>query len=39
MASEVSFTPSQLNAINTKDKTLLVSAGAGSGKTTVLTKG
>lgn len=38
MASEVSFTPSQLNAINTKDKTLLVSAGAGSGKTTVLTK-
>ena len=31
-------TVQQNNAITTKDKTLLVSAGAGSGKTTVLTK-
>lgn len=32
------YTTQQLNAINTRDKTLLVSAGAGSGKTTVLTR-
>ncbi len=32
------FTPMQEKAINTPDKTLLVSAGAGSGKTTVLTQ-
>ncbi len=31
-------TQAQYNAIYTKDKTLLVSAGAGSGKTTVLTR-
>ncbi len=31
------FTPSQNKAVNTSNKTLLVSAGAGSGKTTVLT--
>ena len=32
------WTPAQLSAIETKDKTLLVSAAAGSGKTTVLTE-
>ena len=32
------WTPSQLSAIEIKDKTLLVSAAAGSGKTTVLTE-
>lgn len=32
------YTPMQENAITTPDKTLLVSAGAGSGKTTVLTQ-
>ena len=31
-------TQQQTNAIITQNKTLLVSAGAGSGKTTVLTK-
>ena len=33
-----SFTDAQKLAINTRDKDILVSAGAGSGKTTVLTK-
>ncbi|MBQ2768314.1 MAG: UvrD-helicase domain-containing protein [Clostridia bacterium] len=32
------WTPEQLSAIETRDKTLLVSAAAGSGKTTVLTE-
>ncbi len=32
------FTPKQKQAISTRDKDILVSAGAGSGKTTVLTK-
>ena len=32
------YTPSQLKAIETKGKSLVVSAGAGSGKTTVLTE-
>lgn len=32
------YTPMQQRAIDTRDKTLLVSAGAGSGKTTVLTQ-
>ncbi len=32
------FTPNQQKAITSRDKTLLVSAGAGSGKTTVLTR-
>ncbi|MBR5286364.1 MAG: UvrD-helicase domain-containing protein [Clostridia bacterium] len=32
------FTPKQKQAINTRNKDLLVSAGAGSGKTTVLTR-
>ena len=32
------WTPSQLNAIHAEGKSLLVSAGAGSGKTTVLTQ-
>ncbi|MDD4124545.1 MAG: UvrD-helicase domain-containing protein [Eubacteriales bacterium] len=38
MANEVAFTPAQNDAIATRGKTLLVSAGAGSGKTTVLTR-
>lgn len=38
MAGDVKFTPAQQKAINTRNKTLLVSAGAGSGKTTVLTR-
>ncbi len=33
-----SFTPSQLNAMSIKDRTVLVSAAAGSGKTFTLTK-
>ncbi|MFA6730447.1 MAG: UvrD-helicase domain-containing protein [Eubacteriales bacterium] len=36
--SKFNFTPDQLSAINAEDKTLIVSAGAGSGKTTVLTQ-
>lgn len=32
------FTPEQLSAINTRDRTLLVSAAAGSGKTATLTE-
>ena len=34
----ISWTPSQLSAINTRDKTLLVSAAAGSGKTATLAR-
>ena len=34
----VNFTPEQLSAINTRDRTLLVSAAAGSGKTATLTE-
>ena len=37
-SKESTFTKNQLLAINTKNKDILVSAGAGSGKTTVLTK-
>ena len=33
-----SWTDSQLDAINTRDRTLLVSAAAGSGKTATLTE-
>ena len=36
--SKTDFTPKQKQAINTRNKDLLVSAGAGSGKTTVLTR-
>lgn len=36
--TEIQFTPSQMRAIHEKNKTLIVSAGAGSGKTTVLTR-
>lgn len=36
--AEKKFTPEQLAAINTTDKTLLVSAAAGSGKTATLTE-
>lgn len=38
MNTNMLFTESQRNAIESKNKTLLVSAGAGSGKTTVLTR-
>ncbi len=38
MTMSQTWTSSQLSAIETKDKTLLVSAAAGSGKTTVLTE-
>ncbi len=34
----INFSPEQLSAINTRDKTLLVSAAAGSGKTATLTE-
>ncbi len=37
-ASDVSFTDEQLLAINTRDRTLIVSAAAGSGKTFTLTE-
>ena len=37
MAKKI-FTPEQLSAIDTRDKTLLVSAAAGSGKTATLTE-
>ena len=37
MAEKI-FTPEQLSAIETRDKTLLVSAAAGSGKTATLTE-
>lgn len=36
--AKTDFTPKQKQAINTRNKDLLVSAGAGSGKTTVLTR-
>ncbi len=36
--AELNWTPSQESAINAKDRTLLVSAAAGSGKTAVLTE-
>ncbi|MBQ9112277.1 MAG: UvrD-helicase domain-containing protein [Clostridia bacterium] len=36
--AEQKWTPAQLSAINTKNKTLLLSAAAGSGKTTTLTE-
>lgn len=36
--SKREWTPTQLDAINTRDRTLLVSAAAGSGKTAVLTE-
>lgn len=36
--TKTDFTPKQKQAIKTRDKDLLVSAGAGSGKTTVLTR-
>ena len=37
-ASKRTFSPEQESAINTRDRTLLVSAAAGSGKTTTLTE-
>ncbi len=36
--AKTEFTPAQLSAINTRDKSLLVSAAAGSGKTATLTE-
>ena len=36
--AETRWTDEQLSAINTRDKTLLVSAAAGSGKTATLTE-
>ena len=34
----MNFTPEQIKAINTEDTNIIVSAGAGSGKTAVLTQ-